>query len=136
MTNFKFILIIAASLISSTCFGAIYTYEGTDGDGKACTFSYDLKKQKGYLVLGDLGFRPIKMKYEELYLENYTRVLAGHVPHSDYFLIAESSINDNLDDLLSTLAIVTVIETHEDHAHVWFCFNLKDSPLRNKVNFE
>lgn len=124
MINQKSFIILVISLISANLMASSYEYSGLDGDGNSCHFSYNTKKDQGVLQLTSFAFRPIKMKYYQSFQQHYLGVIAGKVPFSNYSFVAEGTSGDDLYSSLNSLNLVTVIESHEDHAHVWFCHSL------------
>jgi hypothetical protein len=124
MINQKSFIILVISLISANLMASSYEYSGLDGDGNTCHFSYNTKKNQGVLQLRSFAFRPIKMRYYQNFHQNYYGVIAGKIPFSEYSVVAEGTSADDLYSSLNTLNLVTVIENHQDHAHVWFCHSL------------
>ena len=74
--------------------------------------------------MGSFAFRPIEMKFYHNFQQNYYGVIAEKIPFSDYSIVAEGTSGDDLFSSLNSLNLVTVIESHQDHAHVWFCHSL------------
>ena len=124
MINQKLLIILVISLFSQILMARSYEFSGLDGDGNPCLFSYNTKRKLGILQMRSFAFRPIKMKYNHNFHQNYYGVIAGKIPFSDYSIVAEGTSGDDLFSSLNSLNLVTVIENHQDHAHVWFCHSL------------
>jgi hypothetical protein len=124
MTNQKSLIILVISLVSVNLMASSYEYSGVDGDGSPCRFSYNTTRNQGVLQMGSFAFRPIGMKFYHNFQQNYYGVIAGKIPFSDYSIVAEGTSGDDLFSSLNSLNLVTVIESHQDHAHVWFCHSL------------
>ncbi len=119
--------IFAISLISIqlTACASVVKYHGLDGDNETCYFEYDSKSKKARLDLYEFSFRPMKMSVRENYLGLFRKSLVGKIRHSDFSIIAESYTGTTNHQIINDLNLVTVLENHGDHNHVWLCHHLE-----------
>lgn len=120
----KLFIIIVVSLLPTIIKARSFNFSGLDGDGHSCLFSYNTKNKLGILQMNSFDLIKIKMKYFKNFQENYLDVIAGKIPYSNYSIVAEGSQNTNLNSILNSLNLITIIERHDHHAHVWFCHSI------------
>jgi hypothetical protein len=114
----KHIFVISFISLQLTACASVVKYRGLDGDNESCYFEYDSKSKKARLDLYEFSFRPMKMTIKK-------QSLVGKIRHSKYSIVAESETGTTNHQIINSLNLVTVLENHGDHNHVWSCHHLE-----------
>ncbi len=112
-------------------------YQGIDGENRSCAFSYSTLTKKGRLDLEGFNFRPLPMTFSAD-IGDYQNVFWAKDPVSELTVIAESFTGaKDESEVMQNLDLITVVEEHGDHNHVWFCYNLSKPfySLRNSASY-
>jgi hypothetical protein len=102
----------------------VLKYQGFDGDRNKCYFTYQTLTKTGSLKISYFDLRPLKMIYKDNYLSLFKNVLVGQIPRTDLSIIAESFNEVSYPAILNSLDMLTILETHGSHGHVWLCYDL------------